>query len=129
MKRFLKLIAICVVCILCLGCCGCKKTGPIPNGFYCFSSEGENIFVHTEHNIRDSYGWEIEGDKAQAWVSGTTEYKAKIVERDGKIYLECYKWRDLFDILFRKGKKQGTENVYEVIYDADAKTITLELVE
>ena len=52
----------------------------------------------------------------------------KIVERDGKIYFEGYKWRDFWDILFRNGKESGTTNIYSVIYNEIEKSMTLILV-
>jgi len=142
MKRFLKLIAISLVSILCMtfagsilnGCAddGSNTNGPIPNGVYVYNMAGEFVFqegVDPSQTNEFRSGLVIEGNYAREYIDNWLVQKSKIVERDGKIYLECYKWRDLFDILFRKGKKQGTEEVYEVIYDADAKTITLELVE
>ena len=42
------------------------------------------------------------------------------VEKDGKIYFEGYMWKD-----FLSSKKRGHETVYEVVYDAEAQTITL----
>lgn len=51
------------------------------------------------------------------WVSGSCDYKAKIVEKDGVIYFEGYKYRTLLDILLRGGKQQGNTDVYLVEYD------------
>ena len=54
------------------------------------------------------------------WVSGSCDYKAKIVEKDGKVYFEGYTWKS-----FLSSKKRGHETVYVVVYDEEAQTITL----
>lgn len=124
MKRILKIICLIVVSIICVGCFfSCDKTGPIPNGYYCWSREGENIYVRTGDDIRETFGWEIKGDTAQRWTSGSVDYKAKIVERDGKIYFEGYKWKDLFFTV-----ESGTETIYEVVYNDSETKIVLVLV-
>ena len=123
MKRILKIICLIVVSIICVGCFfSCDKTGPIPNGYYCSSREGENIYVRTGDDIRETFGWEIKGDTAQRWTSGSVDYKAKIVERDGKIYFEGYKWKDLF---FDKCKLKGTEFVKSKLKDLDLSTCNI----
>ncbi len=102
------------------GLFGCAKTGPIPNGYYCWSSAGEYIYEFTESDIRESFGWEIKGDLAQRWTSSSVDYKAKIVEKDGKIYFEGYKWKKLFLTV-----ESGRETIYEVVYNETEKSITL----
>ena len=112
-----------IMLMLCMsfGLVGCdEKKGPIPNGGYTIVSVEKMCFAFTEKSVRDPYGWEIEGDIAEEWVSGSCDYKAKIVEKDGKIYFEGYTWKD-----FLSSKKRGHETVYEVVYDAEAQTITL----
>ena len=78
-----------IMLMLCMsfGLVGCdEKKGPIPNGGYTIVSVEKMCFAFTEKSVRDPYGWEIEGDIAEEWVSGSCDYKAKIVEKDGKIY-------------------------------------------
>lgn len=128
MKKIKKLLSIglAVLLMLCMSVSlvGCSKSELIPNGYYGCSSKGENIYERIGSDIRDSYGWIIDGDIAEEWVSGSCIYKAKIVEKDEKIYFEGYKWKDLLDILFRGGKEQGNTGVYLVEYDGKS-SITL----
>ena len=120
MKKILSLILCFLTLFFCAGC-GEKEAnskGPIPNGDYCWTAkQGENIFIYTESRIGDFFGWEIEGDEAIEWVSNSITYRAKIIERDGKIFFEGYKWK----MLFVSGK-MGSENIYEVIYDETEKS-------
>ena len=125
MKKMKKLWAVVfsVLLMLCmgLGLVGCdEKNGPIPNGNYTVVSTETMCFGFTEKSARDPYGWEIEGKKATCWVSGYTDYKANIVEKDGKIYFEGYKWKG-----FLSSREEGRETVYEVVYDEETQTITL----
>lgn len=123
-RKITIVITLFLVLIMCFcGFFGCSKTGPIPNGYYCSSREGENIYVRTGDDIRETFGWEIKGDTAQRWTSGSVDYKAKIVERDGKIYFEGYKWKDLFFTV-----ESGTETIYEVVYNDSETKIVLVLV-
>jgi len=125
MKKRLKIIYLIIVGIICfVGLVCCKKTGPIPNGYYCWSNEGENIYKFTDSDIRTTFGWEIKGNTAQRWTSGSVDYKAKIKERDNKIYFEGYKWKDLFSTV-----QSGTETIYEVIYNNSETKIIFILVE
>ena len=134
MKKIKKLLTIglAVLLMFCVSVSlvGCKKTGPLPNGHYeMMNSIPEEplpdlSFGFTQGDIRDSYGWVIDGDTAEMWVSGSCDYKAKIVEKDGKIYFKGYKYITLLDILFRGGKQQGNTGVYIVEYDGKS-SITL----
>ncbi|MBQ4269589.1 MAG: hypothetical protein IJB97_08085 [Clostridia bacterium] len=127
MKKIKKLLTIglAVLLMLCMSVSlvGCKKTGPLPNGHYGMMNSipeeplPDLSFGFTQGDIRDNYGWVIDGDTAEMWVSGSCDYKAKIVEKDGVIYFEGYKYRTLLDILLRGGKKQGNTDVYLVEYD------------
>lgn len=127
MKKIKKIftIGLSLLLMLCMSISlfGCKKTGLIPNGYYGMS-QNEDVYILTGNDIRDSFGWVIDGDTAERWVSGSCDYKAKIVENDGKIYFKGYKWKDLLDILFRDGKEQGNSGVYIVEYDGKS-SITL----
>ena len=116
-----------VLCLFVGFCCvGCEKAELIPSGYYAWKGSEENYFIFTENDIRDSYGWKIEGDIAERWTSGSLDYKANIVERDGELYFEGYKWVDwLYSLTSCSIKKQGNEEVYKVEYDATGKTITL----
>ena len=114
--------------------CGQSKTvsGPIPNGRYELqNSKAQNYYVYVENESFDFY-WVIEGEDAECWTSGSLDFLSKIVERDGKIYFECYKWDDpLFNlgqlIKGEKPKKLGSTNIYLVEYNAEEKSITVEL--
>lgn len=132
MKRIKRLLTtlLAVLLMLCMSVSlvGCKKTGPIPNGYYFMRKQNETIYVFTENDIRDSYGWAIDGDTAEEWVSGYCCYKAKIVEKDGEIYFEGYKFKTLLDILLGDGKPQGNTDVYQVVYNESEQSIFLALV-
>lgn len=128
-KKFLTII-LSVLLMLCmsLSFVGCKKTGIIPNGYYSMKNQNETIYVYTQKDIRDSFGWVIDGDNAEEWVSGSCYYKAKIVEKDGEIYFKGYKFITLLDILFGDGKENGNTDVYQVIYNESEQSIFLALV-
>ena len=138
MKKIKKLLTIGLALLLMLcvsiSLVGCKKTGPLPNGHYGMMNSipeeplPDLSFGFTQGDIRDSYGWVIDGDTAEMWVSGSCDYKAKIVEKDGEIYFEGYKYRTLLDILLRGGKQQGNTDVYQVAYSESRQIISLTLV-
>ena len=119
-KLWTAVLAVLLMLCMSLGFVGCENKGPIPNGGYTIVSVERMCFAFTEKSVRDPYGWEIEGNKATCWVSGSTDYKANIVEKDGKIYFEGYKWKS-----FLSSRQEGHETVYEVVYDETEKTITL----
>ena len=137
MKRFLKLMAISLVSILCMtfvvsilsgsADASTTKTGPIPNGVYVYES-GYFVFQEglkiSQTDIFEN-GWEIEGDNAREYVDNWLVRKAKIVKRDGKIYFECYKWRDFFDVISCSSGLHGTEDIYEIIYNEEEKTLVI----
>ncbi len=128
MKTLKKLLTIglSVLLMFCMGISlvGCNKTGPIPNGNYAFIG-AVYTFEYTGGEIKDIYGWIIEGDEAEQWVSGVCTYKAKIVEEDGVLRFDGYKWRNLLDVLFGNVEKQGSNHDYIVVYNETDKSITL----
>ena len=128
MKTLKKLLTIglAVLLMLCMSVSlvGCNKTGPIPNGNYAFIG-AVYTFEYTGGEIKDIYGWIIEGDEAEQWVSGVCTYKAKIVEEDGVLRFDGYKWRNLLDVLFGNVEKQGSNHDYIVVYNETDKSITL----
>ena len=132
MKKYLKLVIISVIIILgfCnFGCFNQTNTGPIPNGNYGWQNDKNSVFVFTEDNIKKNYGWVIDGDTAEQWVSGQLCYKAKIVEKNGNIYFEGYKFVEVLYSLLSCAKTEfGTTDVYLVEYDNENKTIMLTLV-
>ncbi len=133
MKRHIsKILAVILIFCTLISFSGCSsKTTIIPDGLYAWHGDNnlyESVYALTENNVRDSYGIEIKGDMVQRWVSGSVDYKAKIVEIDGETYFEGYKWRDLWDILFRNGKEKGVTDTYRVAYDKTEKSMTLILV-
>ena len=106
---------------------GCKKEkiGPIPNGDYMQTGWGETqVFRFVEKDDGgDFFGLKIEGDSVAHYESGSLFYRAKIVERDGKIYFEGYKWKmPFYSWIYGEC---GDETVYESIYSETEKTITL----
>jgi len=134
-KRLLT-IGLAVLLMLCMSISlvGCKKVGPIPNGHYeMVNSIPEEplpdfSYGFTQRDIRDSYGWIIDGDTAEEWISGSCNYKAKIVEKDGKIYFEGYEWFDfLYSLTSCSPKYEGNTNVYLVEYDGKNR-ISLHLI-
>ena len=140
MKKFLKFLALLLVGLLC--CCslfGCAKeepaqSGPIPNGRYEIISSTDtytNVYGYVENENKDTY-WEIWGYDAQCLSSGVPCERAKIVKKDGEIYFESYKWNDfVYSIALilsgEKPKKMGSTNIYLVEYNAEEKSITVEL--
>ena len=132
LKKIIKLISLILLSIVCcVSFFGCAKIGPIPNGFYGWRGDNniyESTYKLTENDVRDSYAIEVKGDEIQRWTSGSVDYKAKIVEKDGETYFEGYKWCDIWDVLFRGGKKSGTTDIYRVIYDEAEKSMTLILI-
>ncbi len=134
-KIFSVWLAILLMLCMSVNLVGCNKAGPITNGNYgvVYSIPEEpfpdNCFMRTESDVRKSYGWIIDGNTAEEWVSGICQYKAKIVERDGKIYFEGYQWRDFVDIVFGRYQKHGSNTVYEVeVYGTSEQGNTLYIV-
>lgn len=132
MKKLKKLltISLSVLFMLCMSISlvGCGKTGPIPNGYYTMKNKNEDVYFLTENDIRDSFGWVIDGETAEMWVSGSCDYKAKIVEKDGEIYFEGYKYKTLLDVLLRGGKEQGNTEMHQVFYNESEQSILVALV-
>lgn len=141
MKKFLKFLALLLVGLLC--CCslfGCAKeepaqSGPIPNGIYATISSIDTdtyVYGYVENENGDHY-WEILGYEAQSFSSSVFPVqRAKIVEKDGQIYFECYKWDNFFFNFLQKLsgkelKKKGSTDIYIVEYNAEEKSITVEL--
>ena len=127
MKKFLKVtVIIFLAAVCCMAFSACKKTAePPPDGVYVYRdglAPEQFVFYEGEEDYRLSFCWEISGDTAVRWSEGKEDYKANITEKDGKICFEGYKWQD------GDGKDKGSEDVYEVIYDKDNKTITVNLI-
>lgn len=107
---------------LAVSCCylfGCGKTGPIPNGKYA-ETPGLNVFTLYEGEKRIEFYWEIKGDQARYYVSAALTYKCNIVEENNSIYFEGYTWKSAFSSV-----EQGAEFKYEVLYDENARSITV----
>ncbi len=132
MKKYLKLVIISVIIILGFfnfGCFNQTNTGPIPNGNYGWQSDKNSVFVFTMDNIKKDYGWVIDGDTAEKWVSGQLCYKAKIVKKEGNIYFEGYKFVEVLYSLLSCAKTEfGTTDVYQVAYNESRQSISLTLV-
>ena len=125
MKKILAVILSALTFVLSIFFVGCGKVSYIPEGYYGWTN-AENIYEFTENDIRKSYGWVVDGDIAEEWVSGSCCYKAKIVEKDGKLYFEGYEWFDfLYSLTSCSPKYEGNTNVYEVTYNEIGKSITL----
>ena len=111
------------------------KIGPIPDGRYEIISSIDTytyVYGYLENGNGDHY-WEILGYEAQYFSSSVFPVqRAKIVEKDGQIYFECYKWNSFFFNFLQKlygkePKKKGSTDIYLVEYNAEEKTITVEL--
>ena len=121
-KWFSKLLCFVMLLLTVFVFAGCKeatKTEPIPNGYYGWTNE-KGVYGFTETDIRDFVGWDIEGDEAEYWVSSQINYKAKIVEKDGKIFFEGYKWKNLFSSVI-----SGMETICEVTYNKTTKSFNV----
>ena len=133
-KVILNILLLVLVFCMSIGFVGCGKeeassVGPIPNGIYAYNGDYEDkqSFIYTENNDNTEYYWIIQGNHAESWGSGILGRKATIVEKEGKIYFECYKWRELYDIFFSWGRLRGNTNIYLVEYNAEKNNITVEL--
>ena len=145
MKRLKKLLTIWLAVLLTfcasLTCfTGCEQSestkpvvGPIPDGtYYCLDINGDiSTYIYAETISSDLY-WIIEGDDAYFYISGSFDQAAKVVEKDGEIYIECYKWITIIDIfedllLWEWTEKEGTTHIYLVEYNAEEKSIKIEL--
>ena len=138
-KRFLTIgLAIMLTFCMSISFAGCGEepvAGPIPNGKYDhYPGSSLRFFVYVEDSRNDTYCF-VEGDDVEFANSEGFYYKAKIVEKDGKIYFEGYKWLDIGSIILKlvfigeRPSLEGSENIYLVEYNAEEKTITLELYE
>ena len=116
------LVSVVVFCMS-ISLAGCNKTSVIPEGNYAISSEN-NEFSFTEEDIRDAYGWVIKGNTAEQWTSSVCEYKAKIVEQDGQILFDGYRWLSILDLLLGDKDKNGSDCDYIVEYNAGVITLT-----
>lgn len=117
MKKFLTIVlsALCLLCSFCFTAC---QKGPIPNGKYADTPSG-NVSYYTEDDGVEFY-WEIKGDTAKHYTSRSLDFKAKIVEKDGYIYFEGYKWKSLFSSI-----EIGSEDRYLVEYNETENSITV----
>ena len=129
-RIFIAVLTIFLASLISASFVGCAETGPIPNGYYGVApgvhdgSKPYDTFSYTMQDIRGSYGWVIDGDTAEEWVSGSCVYKAKIVEKDGWIYFEGYKWKDLTDFLLGR-KEQGKDDAFLVTYNESERSFSL----
>ena len=144
MKRLKKLLTIWLAVLLAFcasvtcftGCEQSESTkpvvGPIPDGTYYWDrNRDKETYIYDETEISELY-WEIEGDEARLYSSGWLSERAKIVEKDGKIYFESYKWINwvhmVINLIFLQGpKREGTTHIYLVEYNAEEKSIKIEL--
>lgn len=72
---------------------GCAKSGTIPNGCYIypdgFIAEGYYVLYEEDSNLRISFCWEIDNNKAQRWTSGMVTCRVKIVEKTIEFILKA----------------------------------------
>ncbi len=121
-KKLATILSIFLLIIASLSFSGCsilESKGPIKNGYY-YDTLNNGVFIFTESSIRQSSGFEISGNNAEYWISGYIDYKAKIVEKDGKIYFEGYMFKELFSKY-----ESGHNTIYEVVYNVEDKSIKL----
>ena len=144
MKRLKKLLTIwfAVLLMFCASVTcftGCEQSestkpvvGPIPDGTYYWDrNRDKETYIYDETEISELY-WEIEGDEARQYSSAGLSQQAKIVEKDGKIYIECYKWITIIDVfvdllVWEWPEKDGSTNIYLANYNAEEKSIKIEL--
>ena len=126
-----KLASILLSILFVLSFVGCGKESPIPSGFYCETNYVDEMIycefccTSDRKSHVQAHCWEIDGMYVRCWVSSAEHWRAKIVEKDGKIYFEGYKWTSRF----LSTKKSGNKDIYQVIYDEQTKSFTLTLVE
>ena len=126
-RIFIAVLMIFLVSLISVSFVGCAETGPIPNGYYGVApgvhdgSKPLDTFSYTMQDIRGSYGWVIDGDTAEEWVSGSCVYKAKIVKKDGWIYFEGYKWTNFL----LGGKEQGKDDSFLVAYNESERSFSV----
>ena len=100
---------------------GCANQELIPNGKYIADNyQNNNVFILTADEINTDFYWVINNGSAQRYISGTVDYKSKIIEENGVVYFEGYTWISIFS-----GKKLGSTTKYMVEYDVQSKSITL----
>ena len=102
MREIFKKCIVILLTVMCFSCFfACEKTrditGPIPDGIYEYDLDGKT-YVYFESTQYCDY-WKIEGDEAVFYFDNWLDYRAKIVEKDGEIYFEGYKWNDFFNNL------------------------------
>jgi len=127
MKRVVKIWISSIMIALCLGgFVGCRKDeeGVIPHGVYLLQDFATpNKFVLHEGEFHVDHYWQIKGNTVQQVISGSVEYKAKVITENEKIYFEGYTWKDKL-----LSRECGSNTKYEVIYDEKTKSITLNVI-
>ncbi len=94
---------------------GCTN-GTIPNGKY--GANNIPASSYTLSNGNEEAYFKIKGDKATLHKENGTIIKFNIIEKDNKIYFECYQYND-------SSYPQGFYTC-EVSYDKEEKRITIE---
>ncbi len=105
------------------GCKGEKEIELLPNGNYCLISSNEQKYHYVEEGKKlptDHY-LSIKKNKAIRYCSGVSDYRAKIVEKEDKLYFEGYTWKSLLS------GTQGNNGIYEIEYDEETKTVIMTL--
>ena len=141
LKRLLTIgVAVALMFCISLSFVGCKEEpviGPIPDGKYVYASsygaEGYEYRISTyiyAENSDSEYYWEIEGDHASQYASNSLVFKAKIVNKNEKIYFEGYQWDDFLHnlgnfFMGKKAEKLGYTDIYPVEYNEQEKSITI----
>ncbi len=128
LKRIIS-IGFSFVLMLCMSICfvGCRDSEAIellPNGNYCavYSSSGVKYAYFEEgKKLPTDHYLSIKNNKVIRYVSGFDDYRAKIVEKEDKLYFEGYTWKSIL------WGTQGNDNVYEIEYDEETKTIIMTL--
>ena len=77
MKKSLAILLSSICVIGSMSFIGCDKTSVIPEGNY-GSTKENTVFAYTEGDIRNTYGWIIDGDTAEQWTSSQCLYKANV---------------------------------------------------
>ncbi len=127
-KRIIS-IGLTFILMLCMSICfvACKGANEIellPNGNYCAvysSSEVKYAYFEEGKKLPTDHYLRIKNNKVIRYVSGFDDYRAKIVEKEGELYFEGYMWKSIL------WGTQGNDNVYEIEYDEETKTIIMTL--
>ena len=123
-KLLIYVLAISLLLCCTMSACSCKEEeeeGILPSGKYdlWYAEDGSIYYKYCRQKCRIDHFFSIEGNKAYGYTSGSCDYRANVVEENGKIYFYGYKWRDILQF----GRYVGNEYVCEVTYDEENEAL------